>query len=115
MVKPVQSHIYVLVHEPRYFGLRWARLAPNRCPLGGHWGSLASTLGLLASTLGEYDASWWLCASVWEGLGPQFERFLDTLGDVLVVLEGSEGRLEFKWICGSSWTTPGSEHTGGGG
>ena len=31
----------------------------------------------------------------WEGLGPHFGRFLDTLGDVLVVWECPGNRSEF--------------------
>jgi hypothetical protein len=59
----------VLVHEPRYFGSRWARWAPNRCPLGGHWDPLAFISGVLVPHLGEYGALWWLCFPL-EEVGP---------------------------------------------
>ena len=35
---------------------------------------------------------------MWQGFGSHFERFLGTLGDILVVWKGSGTTVEFQWI-----------------
>ena len=52
--------------------------------------------------------------TIWDGLGPHFKRFLGTLGDILVVLEGPGTRVEFQWILRPCLGPPLGASTGGG-
>ena len=44
--------------------------------------------------------------TIWEGFGFHFDRFLGTLGDILVVWKGSGTTVEFQWISGPTQGPP---------